>query len=218
MPTAQRSVDTGTIRGQRIVRSVAGEIRQARLRHGLSQAEVARAARISSGQMGRIERAENARVSVLALCRLLAILGMELNARAYPAGQPIRDAAHRALLDRLRARIGPGVRWRYERPIGGEGDLRAWDGAAEATDWRLGVEAETRVADLQELQRRIQLKLRDDPTTSGAILLLADTRHNRLVVRANREALGSDFPIDGTAALEAIGSGRLPGGSSVVLL
>jgi hypothetical protein len=105
--------------------------------------------------------------------------------------------------------------------VGGRDDLRAWDGGIEAVstrNWLLGVEAETRVGDIQDLQRRIQLKLRDDPALTGAILLLADTRHNRMVLKANLTALRSDFPIDGATALRALATGEHPGGSAIVLL
>ncbi len=157
-------------------------------------------------------------MSILAVARILAVLGMELSARAYPAGQPIRDAAHRALLDRLRARLGPGTKWTYERPIGGEGDQRAWDGKIAGQDIRVGVEAETRVGDIQALQRRIALKLRDDAETDHALLLLANTRHNRTVVRENLEALRADFPVDGELAVQSMAADRSPGGHSIVLL
>jgi transcriptional regulator with XRE-family HTH domain len=221
MGTAEHAYSRGARRAASIRADLGAEIRQARIAHGLSQKHVARAARISRSQLSRIERAENARLSVLILCRLLAVLGMELSARAFPVGQPIRDAAHRALLDRLHARLGPGIRWRYERPVGGPGDLRAWDGGIEAMstgDWLLGVEAETRVRDIQDLQRRIQLKRRDDPAVRCAILLLADTRHNRMILKANLAALRSDFPIDGAAALRALAAGEHPGGNAIVLL
>ena len=218
MPVAERSYDIGSRRGRLIVRDLAAEIRQARLRHGLSQDAVARAVRISRAQMGRIERAENSGVSLLVVARLLAVLGMELSARAYPVGQPIRDAAHRALLDRLRTRLGPGVRWSYERPIGGEGDLRAWDATISGRGFNAGVEAETRVGDVQALQRRIALRLRDDATVGVAILLLSNTRHNRSAVRQNFEALRADFPINGQAALAAMAAGRGPGGNAILLL
>jgi transcriptional regulator with XRE-family HTH domain len=218
MPASQRSLDTGSRKGRLIVGNIGDEIRMARLRHGLSQASVARAVRISRAQLGRIERAENSNVSVLVLARLAAVLGMELSVRAYPAGQPIRDAAHRALLERLRARVGPGIQWHYERPIGGPGDLRAWDADLGTAHRSLGVEGETRLGDCQEAQRRVRLKLRDDPRIDAALLLLADTRHNREIVRANRAALEADFPIDGPAALRALAAGLLPGGSAIVLL
>jgi hypothetical protein len=97
------------------------------------------------------------------------------------------------------------------------GDLRAWDAMIRGTGWVEGVEAESRPRDLQAVRRRIALKERDSGV-GAVILLLADTRHNRELVRAHDEALGADFPIPGKAALELLRAGRNPGGSSVVLL
>jgi len=218
MGATEHALTTGTRRATLIRNDIGLEIRRARLAHGLCQDLVAKSARVSRSQLSRIERGEAPRVSILALARLVAVLGLELSVRAYPVGQPIRDAAHRALLDRLQARVGPFATWRYERPIGGPGDLRAWDAAIELGGCHIGVEAETRVGDIQALQRRIQLKLRDDPSEAVAILLLAATRHNRSVVRSNWAALRSDFPVDGSAALDALTAGEHLGGNAIVML
>ena len=106
-----------------------------------------------------------------------AVVGLDLSIRTYPAGDPIRDRAQLALLERLRARLHPTLRWRTEVPLPIEGDLRAWD--AEIRPARLPlawarVEAETRIADGQALERKLALKL---PATPGGhlILLVADT-------------------------------------------
>lgn len=218
MSSVEHALARGTRRAESITRELGAEIRRARTEHGLSQTVVARAARISRSQLSRIERGEAPRMSILVVSRALAVLGLELSARAYPAGQPIRDVAHRALLDRLRAKLGPGLRWRYERPVGEAGDLRAWDATVEAGAIRVGVEAETRAGDIQALQRRIALKSRDDPDAHYAILLLSNTRHNRSVLRENFEALGADFLIGADEALAAIAAGRSPGGNTILLL
>jgi len=91
MATAERNLSKGAQRAARIRNELAMEIRRARMEHGLSQELVAKSARISKSQLGRIERAENKNVSVLVFANLLAVLGMELSARAYPAGLPIWD-------------------------------------------------------------------------------------------------------------------------------
>jgi len=58
------------------------------------------------------------------------------------------------------------------------------------SDLRLGVDAETRLTDLQSFERRVRLKLRDDPSIDGCLLAIADTRHNRAIPRANPDAFG----------------------------
>jgi hypothetical protein len=78
------------------------------------------------------------------------------------------------------------------------------------------VDAETRIRDAQALQRRTNLKRRDT-LTDRVILLLADTRSNRVVVRA----LGApilDDAIDGRVVLARLAAGSDPKGSGVVLL
>ena len=127
MTARDKAVDLGAQRARVIVIELGHEIRRARTDHGLSQTEVARAARTSRAQVSRLERGRVPKASVSELARLLAVVGLELSGRAYPAGKPIRDAAHRALLDRFRAVVPHSVQWRFEVPLNGAGDGRAWD-------------------------------------------------------------------------------------------
>jgi transcriptional regulator with XRE-family HTH domain len=217
MSTKERASDVGSLRARTIVVELGQEVRRARLGHGLSQAVVAKAARTSRSQVSRIEAAKAPRVSLVELARLLTVVGLELSARAYPAGPPIRDAAHRALIERFRARVAPAVAWRFEVPLGRSGDQRAWDAVLLVGAAELAVEAETRPRDVQALQRRVALKRRDDPGASGVVLLLADTRHNRQLLREHGEALRADFPIPAHEVLRALSGGRDPGGSGIVL-
>jgi transcriptional regulator with XRE-family HTH domain len=217
MGTKQRPADAGSQRARRIIIDLGIELRRTRQHHGLSQTAVGRAAGISPSQVSRIERGLLPRISIHRIARLMAVVGLELSVRAYPAGPPIRDAAHRALLDRFRARIGPHVSWRFEVPIGPTGDLRAWDAVASVAGARVAVEAETRPRDVQELQRRLAVKLRDDGSVAGVVLLLSDTRYNRALVRDHGDALRADLPLTAAAVLAALVNGRSPGGSGIVL-
>lgn len=194
------------------------ELRMARVDHGLSQQSLAAAARTSRSQVGRIEDGQAARVSVLEIARLLAVVGLELSARAYPAGPPIRDAAHRALLDRFRAIVAPSVAWRFEVPVGHAGDPRAWDAVMLIGRAQIAVEAEMRPRDVQALQRRLASKRRDDPDLAGVVLLLASTRHNRALAKEYGDALRADFPLPTTALKAALADGRNPGGSGLILM
>jgi hypothetical protein len=76
-------------------------------------------------------------------------------------------------------------------------------------------EAETRPRDMQALDRRIALKLRDSGF-EHAILLLLDSGMNRRLVRTG--AIPARFVVDGRSALARLGEGRAPGGSAVILL
>lgn len=218
MATSQRARDLAARRTGTIIRSLGDEIREGRLSRGLSQRQVATVASIPQSRVSEIERGSLSTVPLRDLCYLLAAVGMELSARAYPAGPPIRDAAHRTLLDRLRDRAGPGVRWRYEVPLPIVGDQRAWDAVMEVAGLRVAVEAETRVRDVQALQRRISLKLRDDSSIAGVVLLLNDTRSNRDTVRSQGRVLTEQFPLSQRTLLATLKEGRAPEASGLVLL
>jgi hypothetical protein len=149
---------------------------------------------------------------------LLAVVGLDLSARAYPGSAPVRDAAHRKLLDRFRSRADPALKWRFEVPIPISGDQRAWDAVIEGPRGRIAVEAETKLRDIQALQRRVALKRRDDPSVTGVVLLVAATHANRRVVSDQIEALISDYPVSGRAILAALSHGNLLSESGVVLI
>jgi transcriptional regulator with XRE-family HTH domain len=195
------------------------EIHEARLALGLSQARVALAAGVPQTRLSRIERHMQPSASLRDLACILTVLGLELSARAYPGGTPIRDAAQRALLDRLRARSASTLRWRFEVPIPIPGDQRAWDATIEESGGtRVAVEAETRLRDLQALQRRVALKFRDDPSVTAVVLLVSETRANRRVIRDQPTALAADFPEGARSILGALAEGQLPKGSGLVLM
>jgi transcriptional regulator with XRE-family HTH domain len=184
---------------------------------GLAGSAVARAAGLSPAQYSRIERGLTTSLSILDASILLAAVGLELSVRAYPRGEPLRDAAHVALLARLRSRLHRSLRFITEVPFPSPDDRRAWDAVISAKSWRVGVEAETRPRDRQALERRLSLKQRDGDV-DWVVLLLLDSRHNRDFVRASSEVLAERFPIAPRRALELVGAAVDPGGNSIVLL
>jgi transcriptional regulator with XRE-family HTH domain len=192
-------------------------LRLARVTAGLNLREVALAAGVSHNKVWRIERATTLDLSVLDLTRVAAVVGLDISLRFYPGGDPIRDAAHVQLLQRLRARIHPDLRWRTEVPLPIPGDGRAWDAAIAGVGFVIGVEAETRVRDAQAVARRVNLK-QHDGELDHVILLVADTRANRLALQAARPELAEAFPITQRIALGALAEGRCPGGNSVIVL
>ena len=101
------------------------ELRVARRSHGLSQASVAAAARLSRSKVSRVELGQDSGLSIADASALLAAVGLDLVVRAYPGGDPARDAAHTALLERLRVRLHPSLGWRTEVPLPLPGDRRA---------------------------------------------------------------------------------------------
>jgi hypothetical protein len=148
---------------------------------------------------------------------MLAAVGLELSARAYPSGGPLRDAAHAALLDRLRLGLHRSLGWATEVPLPLVGDLRAWDALIRGRTSRCGVEAETHPTDLQALERRLALKQRDG-AVDMVLLLLLDSRHNRSLLREHADVLQERFPVAGLRARELLAAGASPGGNAIVLL
>lgn len=218
MATRSRSGDAAARRGRELTELVLRELRTARIVRNLGGAAVAHALGISPAQYSRLERGRTTGLSIERACVALDAVGMDLVVKAYPGGPPIRDRAHTALLDRLRARSHPTIRLLTEVGMPIAGDRRAWDLVAVGAGWRHGFEAETRVRDHQALVRRIGLKARDSGGIRGVSLLLLDSRHNRDYVSMHAATLAEAFPIPSSVALAALRSGVDPGAGSVILL
>ena len=167
--------------------------------------------------MSRIERGLALDVSIQRLADLLATVGLELSVRTYPGGSPLRDRAHLALLGRLRSGHPAEAAWRSEVPLPDPRDQRTWDAVVSYRGIRVGIEAETRPRDIQDLQRRLALKKRDG-RVDRVVLLMADTRHNRALMRDHAEQLAGSFPIPGREALARLRAGHDPGGDTVILM
>lgn len=192
------------------------EIRLARVARGLSQEEAGRPVGMSRSKVGRIERNEPPAASLIEIVMLAVVVGLEVSIRAYPVGPPHRDRAHAGLLERFRVRIDAGWRWGTEVPLPNRGDLRAWDALIVRPGLRIGVDAETRARDGQELERRFALKERDGGV-DRVVMLLSDTRVNRSFLRERAASFAARFPIPGSVALRALADGRDPGGNAVIL-
>jgi transcriptional regulator with XRE-family HTH domain len=219
MATRERPVDVGIRRAVTILSTLGNEIHEARLQCGLSQESLAKAAGMSQAKVSLIERHLRAGASIEDFARLLAVVGMELSARAFPGGPRVRDAAQRRLLDKLRVRTHANLRWTFEVPMPISGDQRAWDAVVSGPGQsRVAIEAETRLRDIQALQRRVALKRRDDPSIDSVVLLVAGTRGNRLVMHDEGAALSADYPMAGRRILELFGEGVVPDASGVVML
>jgi hypothetical protein len=213
----RRPADIGAERGRAILVALVREETVARRDRGLSLDDVGRAIGLSGSMASRIETGACGDVGIVRLASMLSVVGLDLSARAYPGGSPLRDAAHAALLSRLRACIHRSLTWRTEAPLPIPGDLRAWDALIGGPTWTYGVEAETHPTDGQALLRRLELKARDGDV-DGVVLLLPRTRHTRLFLASAGDLLRPTFLVPGPRALELLRAGVDPGGSAVVIL
>ena len=215
MATTQRARDSGRRNAQRIRQQLDAELRDARLSAGLSQERIAKVSGVSQPVVSRVERAERvATIETIAL--LCAALGLRLSIKLYPDGSPVRDASQLRLLGRLRAQIHAIWVWASEVLVGTTGDQRAWDVRLSGPG-TIGIDAETRLHDLQALQRRCEAKARDSGV-DRVVLLVADTHHNRRVLCEHRETLRSTFPLDTKAVMAALRAGELPATNGIVVL
>ena len=217
MATRERRIDRGRRFARQALAKIGEEFRESRISGGLSQDQVADAVGISQGELSRIERGVAPWVTYETLVLIAAVLGLDLPLRAFPLAGPIRDVAQLKLLAKLRVLLPSGLSWRTEVPLQIERDLRAWDAVIGGRGWQVPVDAETRLRDVQALSRKEALKRRDDGAET-MILVVADTRHNRQVVRLAKPDLIGDFPIPGTAVLAALSKAERPAGSGIVFL
>jgi transcriptional regulator with XRE-family HTH domain len=183
-------------------------IRLARRAAGLSQATVARRARLSQPTVSRVERGV-ARATVDDLVALAGTVGLDLVARLYPGGSPVRDAAHARIMGRLRALLPASFRLASEVPLPISGDQRAIDAVLVEPALSVGFEIESRLLDAQALVRRTMLKARD-ARLACMVLVLPDTPANRVGVAAAQSTLAAAFPLNHRAVLGALRAGAAP--------
>jgi len=217
MSVRERGLDRGQRLAHRALLSIGDEFREARIQNALTQEELGAAVGLSRAEISRIERGQSPHVPYQTLAMIAAALGLDLPLRTFPNHDAVRDSGQLALLARFRAVLPATLRHRTEVPLGIHGDLRAWDEVVVGHGWSIPIEAEARIRDTQAVRRKIGLKCRD-AGVDRVILLVADTRHNRHVLRLAADDFREAFPVRGRDALAALQAGPLPSGSAIVLL
>lgn len=216
MPARERLRAAGLIQATELSRRLGTEARRLRHTAGLTQGELALAVGVSRRWILRFELGALESVDLRRAAVLFAHLGHKLTAKAYPTGEPLRDAGQFRLLDRFNQRLSPVWRRRFESVMPLAGDLRAWDELLVGP-CSIGVEAETKPNDLQATDRAIAGKMRDSGV-DRAILLIAATARNRDLVRRHVVELRQSFPLNTRETLGALGAGRDPGANGLVIL
>jgi len=217
MPVQERRVDRGARVAILLHRRLAEELRSLRRQAGLSQRRLAAEVGVDHATVSRIESGGAMATTLDVYARLFAVLGGRLSVKVYPEADPLRDAAHARLIERLRGLLHAEIRLRTEVPLGILGDLRAWDATLSRGTDRVMLEAETVLDDLQALERRVALKAQDS-AVDVVLLLVADTDRNRRILRAHRETLRARFPLDTRAAMALLRAGDLPTAGAIIVL
>jgi transcriptional regulator with XRE-family HTH domain len=218
MATSETRADRGRRNGRKVVARLVEELVSARKVANLSQQTVAGLLGWSQSDFSRMERmARIDSVSIVQLAQVASLLGLELNAALYAAGDAIRDKGHQALITRFRAVMSAAWQVIAEMPLPGSGDSRSWDLGLRLGAQRVGVEAETAIRDVQRLVRRTRERERDGGMDE-VLLVLADTRANRLLLPELLEALGPRFQTSPRLIFRALRQGEPVPGSGVVMV
>jgi transcriptional regulator with XRE-family HTH domain len=217
MATRETKLQRGRRRGTSLARQVLGELRLARVAGGVSQRALARELGLSQPEICRLESNETSDVSVVRLCEIASLLGLEPSITLHPLGDPLRDRGQQRLMERFRTLLAAAWRAITEMPLPGTGDLRAWDLFLRIGDYRVGVELETRIRDIQALVRRVRQRERDGGV-DHILIVLSDSATNRRLVGQLRESLGPAYQVSPRALLRALRDGVPLSGSGVVLV
>ena len=218
MATRERPGDRGAADALRNSQELGREIRLARQRIGLSLHDASRRAGMSISQLARIERGSIRMLTLDQLARAARAVGFRASVRLYPEGPPVHDRASLAVLGRFERVLASPLRLAREVGLPIAGDQRAWDGRIRDPDRSASIECESRLEDIQAVARRIALKQRDDPDAGVVILLVNRTDRNRRILAEHREALRTQFPLDGATILTDLRAGRVPKASGILLL
>ncbi len=216
MANRVRGLDEAVRRAERAGLTIADELREARLAHGLSQDEVGRALGLSRSWVSILERGRARDLTIARLAKHAAVLGLRLSVKLYPVGEPIRDAGQLRYITTFARRVERAWRVRLEVPISLPGDLRAVDLVLDGV-CMVAVEVVTRLRDVQAVVRAGQLKQRDIGA-QRLIIVVAATHSNRRALAAARNALAATFDLDSRRTMAELTAGRDPGRDAIVLL
>lgn len=213
MAANDRLRSRGTRRGNEILNDFGNEAREARVGAGISQEELGRRLGMSGDKVWKIEHAKLLTLSFLDGAEMAAVLGFDLSAKLYPSGAKIRDEGQAKRLITLLANVGPPLRYRTDVGLpqadGAPTDLRGWDAVLYGHGERTCVEYEVRLHDVQATIRRHNLKRRDDPP-DHFLMVVADTRHNRQVLRTYADLFADQPRLRTSNVLKLLRTGQHP--------
>lgn len=220
MTSRERSTSRAAFGMQRDMRKAGDDLRESRLRSGLTLAEVGDVVGVSPATILRTERAMGPGPRLEQLARHAHAVGLRARVLLYPADDPIHDAPQVRLLRDFRTEIGTAVTMDLERPvvtIPGSGDRRAFDAVIRLPTCDCGVECYTRFHDCQAQLREARLKQRD-AQLQRLIIVVRASHANRRAVAAAADLIAINFPLGSRTVLAALRAGRDPGANGIVFI
>lgn len=214
--TRETRAARGRRRGQQLAGRLLDELRVTRTTADLSQNAVADALGWSQPSYWRFENGRSV-TSMIDISAAASVLGLELGAGLHLYGEPIRNKGHQALIARFRAQLSPAFKVLAEAPLPLPGDPRSWDLLLRIVGQVIGVEAETRVRDIQRLTRHVHQRERDGGVDE-IVLLLAASQTNRALLGELLSSLGPRYATPPHALLTALRAVQPLPGSGVLLL
>src|SRR5262245_2483684 len=94
MATRERPVDRGTRRGRELLIMLGREAATARRDRNLSLRSVAASLGVSASKVWRFEHAQSPQASLVFAAQDLAVVGLDLSARAFAGPTPLREPGH----------------------------------------------------------------------------------------------------------------------------
>jgi transcriptional regulator with XRE-family HTH domain len=219
MSTRESRLLRGRRRGRELTTAKVTELRGRRVTLGIGQPQLARELGLSVPQLWRLEANQVQEITVVRLSEMASVLGLELSMSLHELGDPIRDKGHIVLGRRFEDRLSDKWQVTNETLLPMPGDQRAWDKLLrlKADNYRVGVDLETRIRDVQALTRRTRMRERDGGV-DAILIVLSDSSTNRRLVEELRLALGPEYATPPRQLLGALRAGRRLPGSGVVLL
>ena len=187
------------------------EIREIRLRGGVSQAALARAIGVSRSVICRMEQGDPD-VSARIRARSAAALGADFRIAIYPGDAPlIHDAAHARIVEAVLERCHPSWHPTLEAPVPAPG--------RRSTDIRLDRQTDIVLMEVETHVRALESIIREGAEKRAAIgvstptryrihvvLVLPPTRHHRALVAAHPGIVAAAFPAGAAALAGALAS------------
>ena len=218
MSNRERRIERGEWLIRRDLEEAGVDLRNARLAAGLSLQEVGRKVGVVPSVILGHERAKLPGPRPAVLARHAAAVGIRVRIKAYPEGEPLRDAAQVGLVHKFRQRLPSAQPLQLEVPVTDDDrDGRAWDAVVALAGGHCALEFVTRFHDCQAQLRAFHLKLRDG-SVDRLVIVVNATHANRRAVAAAAGILDDTFPLGTRSLVASLAAGRDPGANVLMFL